>query len=635
MNIANVVQGTPEWAAYRAKHFNASDAAAMLGCSPYKTRAQLLRELHTGVVPDVDTATHMRFQNGHRVEALARPLAEEFIGQELYPVVGSLGRLSASLDGLTLDESIAFEHKALNEELRACMLQQDGNGNDFLPLYHRVQMEQQQLVSGAQRTLFMASAWTAEGDLIEERHCWYTPDAALRQQIIDGWLQLEADLRSYVLPASAEPAPVGKAPDTLPALRIEVSGQVTASNLAEFRETALAAIRSVNRDLRTDQDFADAEKAVKWCAEVESRLKAAKEHALSQTSSIDELFKALDDIGGEARTVRLDLDKLVTRRKTEVKEEAVARTRRALDEHIAALNAELAPMRLPALPADFGGAIKGLRTVASIEDKLQSLLASSKIAADALARGIRTNVAAFQEQAAGYELLFADLGQLVHKQTDDFSAVLQARISTHKANEERKRQEAEAAEHRKMLASELLGIQQQVMIAQIGRSGVRKGGTIECIRDTLAETEAWPIDPAHWGDQSQIAQAAKQAAVESIRALLTQAEQPVAMTAAAPVPAPAAPAVQPLQVVAPAAPTVAQPREDESATLKLGALCERLGFTMTAAFVTDCLGVSPAKLDGASRLYRESDFQRICLLLQRHVEMARVASLREPARAAA
>ena len=441
MNIANLVQGSPEWVAYRAKHFNASDAPAMMGCSPYKTRAQLLREMHTGVAPDVDAGTHKRYENGHRAEALARPLAEEIVGEELYPVVGSQGRLSASFDGLTLDERQGFEHKALNDALRAAFAAGAAQDCRLLPIYHRVQMEQQLLISGAERILFMTTAWSADEALLEEHDCWYTPDHELRQQIIDGWLQFEADLRDYVLPdSSAEPPPVGKAPESLPALRIEVTGAVTASNLAEFRETALAAIRSVNRTLKTDQDFADAERAVKWCGEVESRLKAAKEHALSQTASIDALFKALDDIGTEARAVRLDLDKLVARRKTEVKEEAVSAARRALEQHVAALNAEIAPMRLPAVPADFAGAIKGLRSVASMEDRLQSLLASAKVACDALARTVRANISAFKEQAADFEFLFVDLGQIVHKAPDDFSATLQARIAAHK--------EAEAARER-------------------------------------------------------------------------------------------------------------------------------------------------------------------------------------------
>ena len=38
---------------------------------------------------------------------------------------------------------------------------------------------------------------------------------------------------------------------------------------------------------------------MKWCADVESRLAAAKEHALSQTATIDELFRTIDDISAE------------------------------------------------------------------------------------------------------------------------------------------------------------------------------------------------------------------------------------------------------------------------------------------------------------------------------------------------
>ena len=44
MQIHNLTQGSPEWLAYRAKMRNASDAPAMMGCSAYKTRAELLRE---------------------------------------------------------------------------------------------------------------------------------------------------------------------------------------------------------------------------------------------------------------------------------------------------------------------------------------------------------------------------------------------------------------------------------------------------------------------------------------------------------------------------------------------------------------------------------------------------------------
>lgn len=549
MKIHDLVQGSPEWRAHRAQHFNASDAPAMMGVSPYKTRADLLRELHTGVAPQVDAGTQKRYDAGHRLEALARPVAEEFIGAELYPVTGSASKLSASFDGLTIDESIGFEHKQLNGELKAVFARgTDDEFGSLLPAMHRVQMEQQLLISGAQRILFMASDWTADDDLVEEHHCWYYSDPVLREQIIAGWAQFESDLAAFVLPEPTAPTPVGKTPETLPALRIEVTGQVTASNLAEFKETALAAIRSVNRELTTDAHFADAEKAVKWCADVETRLEAAKQHALSQTASIDALFKTIDDISAEARRVRLDLDKLVKRRKDEVREEAVSRARLALVAYVTALNAELAPACLSLPPADFAGAIKGRRSIENMQEALDTTLANGKIAAEAAARGIRTNLATFRERGAEHRFLFADLAQLLHKAPDDFALALQSRIDAHKAAEAEK---------------------------------ARKAAEAEAERKRQAEAD------------------------EAARA------------AAVPIPTPAAAVVQPLRVVSAAPPA---PKAEERPTLKLGTICDRLGFMMTAAFVKDRLGIDHAnEVAGNAKLYRESDFGRICAALQRHI----------------
>ncbi len=74
-------------------------------------------------------------------------------------------------------------------------------------------------------------------------------------------------------------------------------------------------------------------------------------------------------------------------------------------------------------------------------------------------------------------------------------------------------------------------------------------------------------------------------------------------------------AMAPIRAVsAPAPAPVEQP-----ATLKLGTICERLGITMTAAFVSDTLGIKPAKTEGAAKLYREGDFARICHALQQHI----------------
>lgn len=81
-----------------------------------------------------------------------------------------------------------------------------------------------------------------------------------------------------------------------------------------------------------------------------------------------------------------------------------------------------------------------------------------------------------------------------------------------------------------------------------------------------------------------------------------------------PISAPAVPYVAPAAVVARPATTAAEP-----ATLNLGAICTRLGFTVTADFLADSLGIAHSRTDKASRLYRESDWPRICAALVHHI----------------
>lgn len=447
MKTIKLIQGTPEWHAHRATHFNASDAPAMMGVSPHMTRNELMARIKTGISPDVDAATQRRFDQGHRFEALACPLAEKIIGEALYLVTGTNGIYSASFDGLTLMEDVAFEHKQLNDDLRACFdgmeamppeYRKTASAGRLLPLMYRVQMEHQAMVSGCKRVLFMASEWDGEDNLIEERHCWYAPDPALRAKIVAGWEQLQADLAVYEPAAQAEPAPVGKKPETLPALRIEVTGQVTASNLAAFKETALAAIRSVKRELTNDQDFADADASVKWCSDVESRLAAAKEHALSQTASIDALFKAIDDISAEARRVRLDLEKLVKARKEQIRAEIVSGAIAKGKAHIDTLNARIGKPLMPTIPADYAGVIKGKRTLDSLQDAVDTELARFKIAANEVADRITLNVRAIE--AAEHAHLFPDMQGLTLKQPDDLAAVIAQRVAKYKQDQEDARQ---------------------------------------------------------------------------------------------------------------------------------------------------------------------------------------------------
>lgn len=234
-------------------------------------------------------------------------------------------------------------------------------------------------------------------------------------------------------------------PGTLPALRIEVTGTVTASNLAEFKASALALIRGVNTDLQTDSDFADAEKAVKWAKDVEVRLEAAKEQALSQTESIEALFNAIDEIRGEARDTRLTLEKAIKERKEAIRKAIALDTRTKWLVHIDGINAGLGKVRLPDVEIDIATAMKGKRTVKTLRDAADTELARAKIAASEKAKHIHASLEILRTEAQGHESLFADAQHLVQKAHDDLRAAITARVSEHKAAEAKRLAEAEAA----------------------------------------------------------------------------------------------------------------------------------------------------------------------------------------------
>lgn len=467
MRTLNLIQGTPEWATHRSQHWNASDAPAMLGVSEHRTRTQLLRELHSGVAREFSSFVQDRIIDpGHAFEERARAIAEKIVGEDLYPCTGVLEgtKYSASFDGLTLAGDTAFEHKRMNKDLREALEVEGCTGAD-LPLAYQVQMEQQCMVAAPEHVLFMASDW--DGDtFVDELHCWYTPNPDLRRRIEAGWNQFQADLAEYVPEPVAAPAAVGRAPDQLPALHIELTGMVTESNLVEYRERAIAVFRGISTDLQTDQDFANAEQTVKFCKGIEDRLKAAKDHALSQTASIDELFRAIDSISAEARAKRLELDKLVTKRKEEIRAEIVQRGVEAVAKHYLTINATLGEhaLQVPAtVRADLAQAIKGRKTVSSLNDAVDAAVATAKIDASQVAERVRANIAVLSEMTAGHEQLFADRRQLVAvKQPEDLRNLVAARIADHEQREaarleqerERIRQEETARIERERAAAE-------------------------------------------------------------------------------------------------------------------------------------------------------------------------------------
>lgn len=539
-------QGSAEWLQFRARSYGASDAAAMLGLSHYKTRAELLREKATGATPQVDASTQARFDRGHAIEAFARLLADEHHGSDFYPSVLSREvngmMLSASLDGITMDDACTWECKTMNAELRESL------PRGVIPAQYHPQLEQGLLISGADSCLFTGSDGTTEGTL----HAIYRSHPELRAAIIAGWQQFDADLAAYV-PEPVKAAPVAAPVEGFGILSLRVEGRVLASNLDSFRAGAEAFISRLPKpqELQTDQDFVNADAAVKACADAESRIKAAKDAALAEMADVDAVLRAADAVIESIRAARLALDKVVKAEKENRKADMISGAAFEIGDYCAKLNANLAVGVILADPKpSIAAAIKGLKSLKSIEDAAAQVVASAKIAASAEAERHRANLAALAD--AGRAELFSDRDALVRSKTpDDLRNLIAARIA-----------EADA----------------------------REKARLEAERERIRQEEQAKAH-AMWEAQRQ-ADAEKRAANESLPAVAGAAEAPAAAEA---------PPVQ-AQVAA----------DRPGAMLKLGDINQRIAPVSITADGLKALGFLPASKQGASLLYAEADFHRIC-----------------------
>jgi len=426
--LENLVQGSEEWLQFRLTHFGASEAASMLGLSSKVKRTELLRMKHTGTAKEFSDWVQTNILDyGHEVEALARPIVEEMIGEDLYPVTYSFGKLSASLDGLTMSDETAFEHKQWNAALAASVKAK------ILPDEFQPQCQQITMVTPAKKVIFTVSDGTREN--MESMEVY--PDPAWHERIRAGWEQFDRDLAEYV-PRDLPEKPQAEAIMALPALAVQIRGEVVTSNLPAFKAAAERFISGIKTDLKTDEDFVQADATVKFCEKAEKDLEVAKNAAIAQTASIDELMRTVDHIKAQLRDKRLSLDKLVNKRKEEIKAEIIADGRKAYAEYVAALNKELAVVTIDVQAPDFIGAAKNKRTLASLHDAIDTAIATGKIAADAAAKDLRAKLDWYKAHTE-HAFLFRDLQTLIQKPVEDFELAVTTRIEQHKQAEAAKK----------------------------------------------------------------------------------------------------------------------------------------------------------------------------------------------------
>lgn len=526
----NFQQGSPEWMASRKTTRNASDYPSAQGLSKKFSRSDLVREAATGIAREFSPYVEEKIlPNGHRIEALARPIAEEIIGEELFPIVAKSddGYLGASCDGATMLLDTGWECKQWNEDLAAAVAI-----TGRVPETHVGQLDQQGLVFGFGRILFMVTDGTPEKCI----YCWHTPTVEAKDKIRPTWKQFDDDVANYQH-VEARPAVVADTIEDLPALTVQLVGQVTASNLDSFTTAVTARIQAINTKLVTDADFANADKMVKFLDDGEKRLDLVKAQALAQTESIDQLFRAIDSLKAEMRSKRLTLDRLVKSEKESRKTEIVMKAGKELGDYVVALQQRVGVQFKPEV-SNFGEVIKGLKSLDSMRDKVSVALAHAKIKANEIADLVEFNRSSVEDMS-----LFPDFIQVCTKPADDFAALLAMRVAQRKEADE-KRIEAE----REKIRSEerdrtLINAEQRTRLLDEQARAMRD---VFCRPETNKDS-------------------------------LTT-----------------------------------------GSTIKLGEICTRLGFTVTADFLAH-IGFPYVTHDKNAKLYRATDFPDMCKAIAAHV----------------
>jgi predicted phage-related endonuclease len=594
-HIISHPQGSEAWAQHRAASLNASDLAAAMGLSKYQTRSELIERLATGITPEVDAMTQARFDKGHANEAAAEPKAAEVIGEELYPMVlaaevpGLKRKMSGSFDGLTLMQDMSWENKSPN----AALVQSVQAG--VIPPEYRPQMEQGLMLSGAGKCLFTVS----DGEVFVS--AWYESDPDLRAKIIPTWQQIEADVAAYVPPSpSAVEKVVAEPVEALPAPVVQVTGQIALQDNFKVFETRLRDFleNKLIRKPTTDQDFADLDGQIKAMKSARESLKAAEAQMLAQVQPVDQAKKTKDMLDKLLQQNVKMAEDLLTAEKDRRKLEIVTAGAAALKAHIDGLNTRLGKPYMPAIPADFGGAVRGLKSLTSMEDKVSGELARAKIAAHEVADRIDANLKYLRENAKDYAALFPDTAQIVLKATDDLQALATSRIAQHQAAEqkrlddERARIRAEEQAKAEKEAREKLAAEQAEAKRLADEQAARDA---ETARQAAAAAAPAPTP----------APAPTVIGVIPAGTLVTQA----VLNAAA------APAANVVPLSRPAA-----PQADTSPRIKLGDICASIAPLSITADGLAALGFKQEPSTGAAKLYKLTDLPEIYAAMVRHIE---------------
>ena len=143
--IDNMEQGSAEWLALRKTKITATDASAILGVNPWKTKFQLYNEKISDAPP---APPNERMQRGIDLEPVARDLFWLQTGEAVKPAIIVKDWAMASLDGLSDDGAIVLEIKCPGEKDHSIAL------SGAVPEHYYPQLQHQIYVSGVNEMFY-------------------------------------------------------------------------------------------------------------------------------------------------------------------------------------------------------------------------------------------------------------------------------------------------------------------------------------------------------------------------------------------------------------------------------------------------------------------------------------------------
>ena len=212
-------------------------------------------------------------------------------------------------------------------------------------------------------------------------------------------------------------------------LAVTVKGEIIESNFDDFKLTVEAQIAEINTDLKTDEDFGQAQSDVKSLAEFEKMLDDTEVGVIEQMEQVHKLVTGIAELKATSSSKRKTLNKLVTDQKkvvkAQIKRDALAMV------SIAHPDAELR----------IDGAMKSKRILATLRSSAEG--EAKKIESEI--SEARKIISTYREQ--GEESILYDEPKLLTMRDAMLSVELERRV-------ERKRQEAEKAKLQAQLDAE-------------------------------------------------------------------------------------------------------------------------------------------------------------------------------------